>query len=239
MLLRRIMLHLRKQEWTAVAIDFVIVVVGVVIGIQVANWNEERQVRVEERQLISRLSAEFDAGLERAREIENETYQYTVGLDALLAKLDSGQPVSQAEARDFITGAIIFRLPVTPPPSYTEMLSAGRTDLLTDSDLRQALREFDRDVRIATSASDRLYSSMVPHLTAVQAYVRYERSPRQGAIDFRPRIRSVDIEALRNDPRAIAALDRIYGSQTNQQALMHRTTLSMEAVVAALDEAER
>jgi hypothetical protein len=239
MLLRRIMLHLRKQEWTAVAIDFVIVVVGVVIGIQVANWNDERQLKVEERQLISRLSAEFDAGLERAREIENETYQYTVGLDALLTKLDSGQPVSQAEARELITGAIIFRLPVTPPPSYTEMLSAGRTDLLTDSDLRQALREFDRDVRIATSASDRLYSSMVPHLTAVQAYVRYERSPRQGAIDFRPRIRSVDIEGLRNDRRAVAGLDRIYGSQTNQQALMHRTTLSMEAVVAALDEAER
>lgn len=42
MILRRLTEHLRKQEWTAVAIDFVIVVLGVVIGLQVNNWNEER-----------------------------------------------------------------------------------------------------------------------------------------------------------------------------------------------------
>jgi hypothetical protein len=239
MLLRRIVQHLRKQEWTAIAIDFVIVVFGVFIGIQVANWNEARQIAAEERQLITRLSSEFEVGLERAREIENETYQYTVGLDAILTKLDSGQPISQAEARELLMGASVFRLTVTAPPSYTEMLSTGRSDLLTDPDLRQALREFDRDLRIAASASDRLYTSMTPHLTAVQAYVRYERSPQQGAIDFRPRIRSVDIEGLRNDRRAIAGLDRIYASQTNQQALAHRTTVSMEAVVAALEVAER
>jgi hypothetical protein len=31
---RRIVLHVRKQDWTAVAIDFVIVVVGAFIGIR-------------------------------------------------------------------------------------------------------------------------------------------------------------------------------------------------------------
>jgi hypothetical protein len=43
MLLRRVIKHVRKQEWTAIAIDFVIVVVGVFIGIQAANWNEARR----------------------------------------------------------------------------------------------------------------------------------------------------------------------------------------------------
>ncbi len=37
MLLRRVIAHVRNQEWTAVAIDFVIVVIGVFVGIQVAN----------------------------------------------------------------------------------------------------------------------------------------------------------------------------------------------------------
>lgn len=40
MLLRRITEHVKAQNWTAVVIDLVIVVVGVFIGIQVANWNE-------------------------------------------------------------------------------------------------------------------------------------------------------------------------------------------------------
>lgn len=48
MLLRRVIEHVREQSWTAIAIDFVIVVIGVFVGIQVANWNEERV----ERQLV-------------------------------------------------------------------------------------------------------------------------------------------------------------------------------------------
>ncbi len=45
MLLRRVIQHIRKQEWTAIWIDLVIVVLGVFIGIQVANWNEDRASR--------------------------------------------------------------------------------------------------------------------------------------------------------------------------------------------------
>ena len=33
MILRRIIAHFRKQEWTAIALDFVIVVVGVFVGL--------------------------------------------------------------------------------------------------------------------------------------------------------------------------------------------------------------
>ena len=39
MRLRRITEHLKTQNWFSVGLDFVIVVFGVVIGIQVANWN--------------------------------------------------------------------------------------------------------------------------------------------------------------------------------------------------------
>ena len=42
MILRRIITHLRKQEWAAIAIDFLIVVLGVFLGIQLGNWNEAR-----------------------------------------------------------------------------------------------------------------------------------------------------------------------------------------------------
>lgn len=43
MLLRRVIEHVREQHWTAIGIDFAIVVVGVFVGIQVSNWNEMRR----------------------------------------------------------------------------------------------------------------------------------------------------------------------------------------------------
>jgi len=55
MLLRRITQHFQEQNWTAIGIDFVIVVVGVFIGIQVANWNEERESLTAEHAFIESI----------------------------------------------------------------------------------------------------------------------------------------------------------------------------------------
>jgi hypothetical protein len=41
-ILRRVIEHVRTQNWFAVGLDFGIVVIGVFVGIQVSNWNQER-----------------------------------------------------------------------------------------------------------------------------------------------------------------------------------------------------
>ncbi len=64
MILRRVIAHFRRQEWTAIALDFLIVVVGVFIGIQVANWNEARQMRVDQRTFLEQLHAELAPSIE-------------------------------------------------------------------------------------------------------------------------------------------------------------------------------
>jgi hypothetical protein len=64
MLLRRITQHAREQNWTAICIDFVIVVVGVFIGIQVSNWNEERVSHDAERAFIEAVRDEIAQNIE-------------------------------------------------------------------------------------------------------------------------------------------------------------------------------
>src|SRR5215217_284395 len=45
----------REQNWFAIALDFVIVIVGVFLGIQAANWNEARQDRTQERRYYAQI----------------------------------------------------------------------------------------------------------------------------------------------------------------------------------------
>ena len=61
MLLRRITDHVTAQNWTAITIDFVIVVVGVFIGIQVSNWNEDRQNASRTQNYYNRLIDDLDS----------------------------------------------------------------------------------------------------------------------------------------------------------------------------------
>ena len=55
MFLRRIIEHLKTQNWTAITIEFAIVIVGVFIGTQVSNWNEERLEKRDTEQLLLEL----------------------------------------------------------------------------------------------------------------------------------------------------------------------------------------
>ncbi len=63
MILRRITEHVKNQNWFAVGIDFVIVVIGVFIGIQVANWNDERAFKVKETELLGELRRELEMSI--------------------------------------------------------------------------------------------------------------------------------------------------------------------------------
>lgn len=56
---RRLREQLQQQNWMAVVVDLVIVVVGVFIGIQVANWNEDRVTQRKAAVFTERLKADL------------------------------------------------------------------------------------------------------------------------------------------------------------------------------------
>ena len=57
--LRHIVKALRDQNWTAIAIELVIVVLGVFIGTQVSNWNQSRLEKAETERLLVQLAPEL------------------------------------------------------------------------------------------------------------------------------------------------------------------------------------
>jgi hypothetical protein len=59
MILRRLTANLRAQNWAAIAIEFVIVVVGVFIGSQVSNWNQGRLEKQATGKMLDQLRPEI------------------------------------------------------------------------------------------------------------------------------------------------------------------------------------
>ena len=87
MLLRRITEHVKAQNWFAVGLDFIIVVVGVFIGIQVANWNDARQERAEEAAIIERIEEDFVRIQQNAERSRDYHEQMTLDMKALVRSL--------------------------------------------------------------------------------------------------------------------------------------------------------
>lgn len=67
MILSRIIKHLKEQNWTAIGIELMIVIIGVFIGAQASNWNDERRERDGERVFLQRIRQDIAGDLADTR----------------------------------------------------------------------------------------------------------------------------------------------------------------------------
>jgi hypothetical protein len=79
MILRRVIAHVKAQNWLAIAIDFVIVVFGVFVGLQAQEWSKARDDRRREAQIVADLLAD----------LEIDRSQYAAGLRTNLRRVSA------------------------------------------------------------------------------------------------------------------------------------------------------
>nr|WP_294847181.1 hypothetical protein [uncultured Sphingomonas sp.] len=60
MIFKRAVAKLRAQDWWAISIELLIVILGVFIGTWVANWNQERASKAETHRLLVQMKPEVD-----------------------------------------------------------------------------------------------------------------------------------------------------------------------------------
>lgn len=136
MLLRRVIEHVRMQQWTAIAIDFVIVVVGVFIGIQVSNWNQARVDRDKATSYRQRLVDELQFN---ARQYRQQAAYYGIvkrhGIAALASLEGRGGSDGEAFAVDAYQAT---QMDLSPAKRFVfdELLSAGLVGLLGGEELQ-------------------------------------------------------------------------------------------------------
>jgi len=188
MILRRVIEHVRKQEWTAIAIDFVIVVAGVFVGIQVANWNETRRERALERVYLTRIAADLaksisdiDASIRLAQERE--------GLGRLLmSAVGDEQPVS-AEPGRFMAALLVASYTFTPgirSLAFDEMKSVGDLGLIQDKQLLDEIAEYYTDIRETAQWSYIREAKQTQYMKFAAGILTHEQMKLIDAADWSP-----------------------------------------------------
>lgn len=167
MVIRRIREHVSQHHWFAVAVDLVIVVLGVFLGMQVTNWNQARLERERGGEYRQRLIDELDANQEDFR--QRAAYYRRVHDRGYAALQDLRRPQS-ADPVAFLFNAYAatnFLPRTTQRTTYQEILSAGATGTLGNESLvqRVAIYYFTLDTTTATIATlppyrDRVRSGM-------------------------------------------------------------------------------
>ncbi len=161
MLLRRVIEHVKAQNWTAVVLDLVIVIVGVFLGIQVSNWNASHADRVNNARYAEFIVEDLRSDIDELKEVQAFMLRRVSAINFLLQ-----------EALDETPRWQIYSIP---------SVDIGRKDF--DQDEYPNLihfATFPAQVDLSTSAINSLISAEGlgllndPHLArALQTYVTY------------------------------------------------------------------
>jgi hypothetical protein len=125
MILRRIREHIAHHNWFAVTIDFIIVVLGVFVGLQASNWNQARLNRNQAREYRSMLREDLSTNLS---DLSSRKHYYEWVRGEALATLAALQRPSAALGEQFLVDA--YQASQIQPwalkrNTYDEIVSAG------------------------------------------------------------------------------------------------------------------
>lgn len=140
MILRRLTQHVKDQNWFAVALDFFIVVVGILIAFQITNWSEARSDRVREQQIIERLHSDFVV-LDEWQEQRVEHMEMFADETAAIVQIIINEPEDSDLARlqTFFKGFTGFPSASGQSDTYEQLVSSGDMNLITNEQLRSEL----------------------------------------------------------------------------------------------------
>ena len=215
LLLRSLSHNLRSQNWTAVLLDLLIVIVGVFIGIQAANWNEEQADRESIEQLLARLEIDLSAASENLRSMDQAIDEQKVALDALLAGLEQGKPVSADAARAGASRWAAVEFVPPPPASFAELIATGRTGLIESVSLREEVRRVAELSEATRNYNEIKHTFINPALDALAPYLRKSRAPQHAGHPGRSQSRDLELIEVRqlalwDDEQARQALYNVY-----------------------------
>ena len=140
MLLRRLMVHLQQQNWFAVVLDVLVVIVGIFLGMQVTDWNQKRIDREDERHYMMRLHEDIilvEKAAERVLDRRLKNFDDLILAMNVLVSKTPDTTLTKAEC-DAIGNSDILNLVVAALPSLTELQSSGRLGIIQSDEIRRS-----------------------------------------------------------------------------------------------------
>lgn len=239
MILRRVMEHVRTQNWLAVGIDFLIVILGVFIGLQLGNWNSAWRTEDQRELIEARLLSDFTLMYE---DVSSATDRHETVLEALhilrgAVARGTALPGEDAAIRYALSHGFSYQSPIHRSGTFIELLSSGRLDLIADEDLRIALLSYDtraqRTVFNLGQIRNYMHSNM-PDLHAYKNLAPLTRDAR-GRITLSPVV-DYDIAGMAGDAAFRNALDLLIENQTWVQTNISNQEVALEQLLLVLQD---
>lgn len=167
MILRSVTKHIRDQNWFAVFLDFAIVVVGVFVGIQVSNWDQERKNNALAADYVQRIKIDI---IEQVSLLNHMSNYYQLVSKHGQAAIDAFNQPTESLGSQFLID--LFQSSqrlnfVVNQSTYDELLSTGRIANIRNKRIRNLITNYYRRI----SSSNITVNEVSPYRRLVRLYM--------------------------------------------------------------------
>lgn len=189
MIFRRIADAIGQQNWMTVALEFLIVVGGIFVGLQVDSWNQSRQDRDEEQVYLGRLLVDMEASLTLQDEQIARVEEHIRSHDFIIAVLkeksleDGDRPAFESALNRFGASA----RPLTITSTIDELKATGKILLIQDTDIRSSIGALQASLDLAKDIqqnAQRIQASATPLYVKVGSSIAAPNSPWTRSIEY-------------------------------------------------------
>ena len=167
MILRRFTQHIKEQNWFAVGLDVIVVVVGIFLGMQVTDWNEDRKNESRTLNYYERL----------IEDLESEKRALLARLDYMAIADRFGHSALELLEKESIRKSSDFLIALyqasqiwtysVQRATYDEILSSGVSEVIPEPELRTQLGNF----YLNAEATRQIIVSNTPYRQQIRMYL--------------------------------------------------------------------
>lgn len=139
MLLRRFITHMRKQEWTAFAIDFVLVVFGVYLGLLLNEARERHALQQNAQASLALIYDDLRQDLDRLDIVAQAQQARLAALQRAIDELSRPQPTESVVVESLLTSIAENKTLLARHTNFDAMQAEGQLNVI-EPELRRLIR---------------------------------------------------------------------------------------------------
>lgn len=224
---------LRRQDWAAIVIEFLLVVVGVLLAFQISQWASGRNDQRVREESVERLLHEAEQDVASLRDlVAHQKSPILANMTVTASNLRNPAPKPEIadDMRAGIGASSVLPKPIAPDSVYQELIASGRFGEIGDVKMRDAVSSYasmmkylDQAIDYARQGTSRPWQSDAVHI----AYDANAPRMRRVEVDFRKL--AVDREAQ----------DQFLGRLASQQFVVGNYEEALKAAEAMCREVAR
>jgi len=219
--------------------EIVLVVFGILIALQINNWNENRKLNDKRQELIVALIEDFESTRKGLLVVNEESHEELKNAEIFYSLINKDTQTVTVDSLKLLARAFFNGIPFEPNlTSYTEAVSNGSISLLKSKSFLEAVTQFNSNFKSLVKLdgmSMRIFFEGSSFKLRQQFGLIY-KSNRLSTLQLKKYATYTEYLSVVREPKVLVALDNAYSLNINIDYQLKGMYDATQEIIKILDE---